>query len=79
MGVVCEKTRKNRALLSGAKKTRVLGGWKGGWMDGRAGLRIAYRDQKVLPVFVWSSFAHCAFVFNDKIIFPSIIVRISFN
>ena len=34
MGVVCEKTRKTRALLSGAKK---LGHWMDGGMNGRVG------------------------------------------
>ena len=24
-----------------------MGGWMGGWVDGRAGLRIAYSNQKI--------------------------------
>ena len=38
---------KIRALFSSVKK---LGHWMGGWMDGKAGLRIAYSNQKLLVV-----------------------------
>ena len=37
--------------LDQCEKTRALGGWMngwvGGWMEARAGLRIAYSDQKL--------------------------------
>jgi hypothetical protein len=31
---------------TGAPKT-LLGGWMGGWVEGKAGLRIAYSNQKL--------------------------------
>jgi hypothetical protein len=31
---------------TGAPKT-LLGGWVGGWVEGKAGLKIAYSNQKV--------------------------------
>ena len=30
-----------------------MDGWVGGWMDGRAGLTIAYSNQKVVWQNVW--------------------------
>ena len=34
-------------LEFGLEKTRALGGWMGGWMGAKAGLRIAYSNQKM--------------------------------
>jgi hypothetical protein len=30
-----------------------MGGWMGGWMEGKAGLRIAYSNQKSSHTNVW--------------------------
>ena len=40
-----------------------MGGWMGGWVDGRAGLRIAYSNQKVKSWNVGLNFAlFCIFL-----------------
>ena len=37
----------SRKKLAGWMETGWMDGWVGGWMDGKAGLRIAYSNQKV--------------------------------
>ena len=40
-GFECEKT-----IALKCEKTRALEGWMGGWISGKAGLRIAYSNKK---------------------------------
>jgi hypothetical protein len=34
-------------MVSSKKLAGWVGGWVGGWMEGKAGLRIAYSNQKL--------------------------------
>jgi hypothetical protein len=34
-----------------------MGGWMDGWMEGKAGLRIAYSNQKNLIIHRWSNYS----------------------
>ena len=46
MLIVCVMLTAIKKTLGSGRKDGWMDGWMGGWMDGKAGLRIAYSNQK---------------------------------